>query len=241
MRRCRPRRDGDSAVTHRGRRTWVRAAAALAGAVGLLVGPTVIPAAPQSLLDQLRRGDVRGLAPGKLLVAARNLPDPNFADTVVLLADFDANGAMGLIVNRPSDVPLERLLPGLRHPRGRAATAFFGGPVPADGVLALLRSRGARADSRQIVGDVHLVTTREALDEMLAAGADAQRFRVYVGYAGWGAGQLDKETANGVWHVLDASGDVVFDKDPESLWRRLIRRVGGLSVQGPARAPPGAS
>jgi putative transcriptional regulator len=209
--------------------------------VALLVRPAATTAAPQSFFDQLRRGDVRALAPGKLLVAARNLPDPNFADTVVLLADFDANGAMGIIVNRPSDVPLERLLPGLRQPRTRAATAFFGGPVPAKGVLALLRSTGARTDSRRIFGDVYLVTTREVLDEMLAAGADASRFRVFVGYAGWGAGQLDKETSDGVWHVLEGNGDVVFDREPESLWRRLIRMTEGLSVQGAPRAPGGNS
>lgn len=94
---------------------------------------------PEGPAVQLRRGAAKELGAGKLLVAARNLPDPNFAATVVLLADFNAQGAMGLIVNRPTKVTLGRILPGLEQAPGRGATAFFGGPLSISGVLALLR------------------------------------------------------------------------------------------------------
>jgi putative transcriptional regulator len=180
---------------------------------------------------QLRRGAVRDLAAGKLLVAARSLPDPNFAETVVLLADFGEEGAMGLIVNRQTEVTLARLMPGLQNAKSRAAFAFLGGPVAVPGVLALLRSPTARSDTRHIVDDVYLVNTREVLDEMLSSGAAQNQLRVYVGYAGWGPEQLDRETATGSWHVLEGNGDVVFDPDPDTTWQRLIRRTEGLSVE----------
>jgi putative transcriptional regulator len=187
--------------------------------------PLAAPAA------QLRPGAVRELAAGKLLVAARHLPDPNFSQTVVLLAEFSQEGAMGLIVNRQTDVTLARLMPGLQNAKSRAAFAFFGGPVAIPGVLALLRSPTTRGDTRHVVGDVYLINTREVLDEMLSSGAAQDQLRVYVGYAGWGPGQLDRETATGSWHVLEGSGDIVFDPDPDTAWERLIRRTEGLSVE----------
>jgi putative transcriptional regulator len=180
---------------------------------------------------QLRPGAVRDLAAGKLLVAARSLPDPNFAETVVLLVDFSQEGAMGLVVNRQTEVTLARLMPGLENAKSRAAFAFLGGPVAIPGVLALMRSPTARGDTRHIVGDVYLVNSREVLDDMLSSGAAQNQLRVYVGYAGWGPDQLNREAAIGSWHVLEGSGDVVFDSDPDTTWQRLIRRTEGLSVK----------
>jgi putative transcriptional regulator len=185
---------------------------------------------------QLRRGTVRQLAPGKLLVAARNLPDPNFGEAVVLLVDVNAQGAVGIIVNRPTEATLTEILPGLEHTTGNG-TAYFGGPVQVSGVLALLRSERTRTDCRKVFGDVYLVTTRSVLDEMLGTGAGPTRFRVYVGYAGWGAGQLQGEAAQGAWHVLDGDPDVVFDPEPDSVWQRQIRRTEDLRAQNPAREP----
>ena len=200
-----------------------------------------VPAAAfdQGATGQMRREAVKRLGAGKLLVSARGLPDPNFADTVVLLADYDAQGAMGVIVNRQTDVPLGRLIPTLRGARVREMPAFFGGPVPADGVLALIRSNRARSDARHIVGDVYLVNTREVLDEVVARGASDADLRVFVGYAGWGARQLDDETAQGAWHVLDGSGAVVFDPDPDTVWERQILRTEGVLARhrGVPRAP----
>lgn len=166
---------------------------------------------------------VRELAAGKLLVAARNLPDPNFTDTVVLLIDHSPDGAAGLVINRPSGVPLSRLLPGVEPAGDGGATAFIGGPVAQESVLAL--SRAACDGCRPVGRDVHLVNTTEALKALLAAGADARRVRVFVGYAGWGGGQLEAETRQGAWRVLGADASVVFDSEPASLWQRMIRRT----------------
>ena len=176
------------------------------------------------------RGAVRQLAPGKFLVAARNLPDPNFREAVVLLVDVNEQGAMGIILNRPTRATLTEILPGLTGSTA-AGVAYFGGPVQVAGVLALLRSELPRTDCRKVVADVYLVNTREVLDEVLAAGAGPDRFRVYAGYAGWEAAQLQREAALGAWHVFEGDPDVVFDPQPESVWQRQIRRTEDLVAE----------
>jgi len=183
-----------------------------------------------SLPGQLRRPELKQLATGKLLVAARGLPDPNFAESIVLLADFSSDGAMGIIVNRQTDTTLARIAPGLTQPGGRPRVLFFGGPVQAPGVLALVRAPRAPADTRHIFGDVYLVNTRAALEEMVGQGTEAARLRIYVGYAGWAADQLNAETARGAWHVLEGDGEVVFDRDPATAWERQVRRSEALQA-----------
>jgi putative transcriptional regulator len=177
---------------------------------------------------------VRELAAGRLLVAKRNLPDPNFTDTVVLLIEYSREGAAGIVINRPSGVPLSRALPGVEQVAGVAATTFIGGPVSQGAVLALSRSA---CGACPLVGrDVYLVNTPDALKARLAEGADERRLRVYVGYAGWGRGQLEAETRQGAWHVAEADARAVFDPKPESLWRRMIGRAEAVlaSLVGPS-------
>jgi putative transcriptional regulator len=205
-------------------------AAALCVSVLLAASWPLTAARDATAPSQLRRGAVRHLAPGKLLVAARNLPDPNFSEAVVLLVDVNEQGAMGIIVNRPTEAPLAEILPGLEGSRS-AGTAYFGGPVQVSGILALLRSEGARTDCRKVFEDVYLVNTRGVLDEMLGTGAGPNRFRVYAGYSGWGAGQLQGEAAQGAWHVLEGDPDAVFDPEPDSVWQRQIRRTEELLAQ----------
>ncbi len=178
---------------------------------------------------------VRELAAGKLLVAARNLPDPNFADTIVLLIDHSDDGAAGLVVNRPSDVPLSRVLPGVAQVADDEAAAFIGGPVSQGSVIAL--SRHACAGCPRLGLDVYLVNTQDALQGRLANGADARNVRVYLGYAGWSRGQLEAETRQGAWRVLEADARMVFDPDPESLWERAIKRTEAVLARllGPPR------
>jgi putative transcriptional regulator len=174
---------------------------------------------------QLRPDSVKELAAGKLLVAARGLPDSNFAEAVILLAEHSTESSMGLIINRRTDVSLARLFPKLKQAQGQTSELFVGGPVSPDGVLALLRSAAPQANSRRIFDDVYMLATREALEESIAARVEQTRFRVYLGYAGWGPGQLERETTQGAWHVFRADTAIVFDPDPDTLWQRQIRRT----------------
>ena len=195
----------------------------LPGVWGLLLIAAVVAAMlvePRATtLQPARDVIVRELAAGKLLVAARNLPDPNFTDTVVLLVQYSRDGAAGLVMNRPSDVPLSRALPGVAA-AGGGAMAFIGGPVSQQAVLALSRTA---CDACPLLGpDVYLVNTADALQKRLAKGADVRQLRVYLGYAGWGSGQLEAETRQRAWYVLNADARIVFDPDPSTCsqaWR----------------------
>ncbi len=159
-----------------------------------------------------------------MLVAARGLPDPNFSETVILLVEHSADGSMGLVINRRSDVPLTRVFPNLKPAQGASSALYVGGPVSPDGVLALLQSKMPPPDSRRVLDDIHVVATREGLDALLATG-DAENRRIYLGYAGWGPGQLERETLHGSWHVFQGDGALVVDPDPDTVWQRQIRRT----------------
>jgi putative transcriptional regulator len=201
--------------------TWLARPAVPAGASG---------AAQPPLSGQQNRGEVRALAKGKVLVAARSLRDPNFVETVVLLVDFSADGAVGLILNRRTDVPISRVFTGPEGLRAGRSTLFLGGPVDVKGILGL--ARGANASlNRHVVKDVYLVNSRESLDALLGAGTSPEWCRVYAGYSGWGAEQLQREVIAGAWSVLEGNGRIAFDPQPETLWDRLIRLAGGLQAR----------
>jgi putative transcriptional regulator len=163
-------------------------------------------------------------AAGRFLVAARELADPNFARSVVLLGQYEEKGAMGLTINRPSAMTIGEALAGFKAAKERKDPAYLGGPVVRTGVLALVRSASKPDDAKPVFGDVYLVSTRPLLEKLLAT-ADATRLRVYLGYAGWGAGQLEMELEIGSWHVISADAATVFDTSPASVWPRLIKRT----------------
>jgi len=182
-------------------------------------------AQPQPHREGLQRGAVAALASGKLLVAARRLPDPNFANTVILLTAVNREGAVGLVVNRRSEATLARVFPQLTLGLASASHAFFGGPVQRTQAMALVRAPEAPASARPIVDGIHLVTSVQAVEALITAGTAASRFRVYFGYAGWSPGQLESETGEGVWHILDGDAEVVFAADPTATWQRQIART----------------
>jgi putative transcriptional regulator len=166
-------------------------------------------------------GRTRDLAPGKFLVASKDLADPNFAESVVLLIQYGEDGAMGLVINRRSRIPLSKLFSESKQAKGRSDTAYLGGPVERAAAFALLRSKTKVEDAQKVLADVYLISTKDQLDKALSA--DANALHVYLGYSGWGPGQLDRETELGGWHVLRADSGSVFDPDPDAVWPRLIR------------------
>ncbi|MFC6287835.1 YqgE/AlgH family protein [Nocardioides sp. GCM10027113] len=164
---------------------------------------------------------------GMLLVATPVLLDPNFADTVVLLLDADDDGALGVVLNRPSVVAVADVLADWRDVVAAPEVLFHGGPVSADGALAvgLLRTSddvpvGFRAVTGQL-GIIDLDTPVELVDGTLDG------MRIFAGYAGWGAGQLQAEIEEGSWYVVPAEAVDVFRMDPTDLWRDVLRRQPG--------------
>jgi len=166
------------------------------------------------------------LAAGQFLVASRDLRDPNFAETVVLLVRYDEDeGAMGVVINRRSDLPLSRIFESFKEAKDRTDLAFMGGPVQPGDVLALLRTSDAPDDALHVFSSVYLLSTKDLLKKTLARKVNESVFHVYLGYAGWGTGQLEHEISLGAWHVMPADAGNLFDADPEAVWPRLIRRT----------------
>ncbi len=166
------------------------------------------------------------LAKGKLLVASEGLGDPHFAETVVLLLDYSDEGAMGVLINRSTDIKLAKLLPRVSGLEQRSDTIFEGGPVERSEILMLVRSDKEPEDSKLVFGDVYISSSAELLKRLAAdAPAGDAPFRVYSGYAGWAGGQLETEVGVGAWHIVPATTADVFSSEPGRLWQDLIGRA----------------
>jgi len=163
------------------------------------------------------------LAEGTILVADRKLKDPHFAQTVVLIVTYDERGAVGLVLNRQGEVPISELLVGVKDARSRKDTAFSGGPVEPMSVLALLRTREGPRGAQRVAGDIWAILDQDLLKDALSAHKSPDELRFYVGYAGWGPGQLETEMEAGAWRVIRGTADTVFDAQPDSLWDRVVR------------------
>jgi len=168
---------------------------------------------------------IEDLGAGKLLVASRELGDPNFAETVVLLVHYDAEGVVGLTLNRRSRVPISRVLEGLKAAQGRSDPVYLGGPVETPAVFALLQSPAKLDGAEHIFGGVYLISTKPLFEQTISARPDPEVFHVYLGYAGWTRDQLRKEVETGAWFIFQADAGAVFDSDPDSLWSQMIRKT----------------
>jgi putative transcriptional regulator len=173
-----------------------------------------------------------GIMAGRLLVATPQLADPNFRRSVVLVVEHEVEeGTLGVVLNRPTEVPVDRVLPPWSELVTGPSVVFQGGPVALDSALALAHVPGTdeplgwRALSGSpAVARVGLVDL-DAPPELLAT--EVTRLRVFAGYAGWGVGQLRSEIADGAWYVLPAESSDVFMDAPERLWHDVLRRQGG--------------
>lgn len=155
---------------------------------------------------------------GSLLVATPSLLDPNFLRTVVLVAEHGEAGAMGIVLNRPSQTSVREAVPELAPLAGDEEPLFVGGPVATDAVLALAEVDDPHDASELVLGDVGFVQD---------PGVIARRGRVFLGYAGWSPGQIECELGEQSWLVVPAEPDDVFSQEPADLWSRVLRRQGG--------------
>lgn len=169
---------------------------------------------------------------GRLLVATPRLDDVNFRRTVVLVVEHvEEEGTLGVVLNRPTEVPVERVLAPWAELVTGPPVIFQGGPVALDGALALALRRGAEVplgwralDSVPSMAELGLIDL-DAPPQVI--GPELSGLRVFAGYAGWGAGQLHGEIEEGAWYVLTGEPSDAFQPDPEVLWRRVLRRQGG--------------
>jgi len=165
------------------------------------------------------------LGVGKLLVSSRGLGDPNFAETVVLLIQYDQHGAVGLMINRRTEATISRVLKDVDTTKRGSDQVYIGGPVELDVVLALLKSQTKPDQGASVLKDVYVVSGKPSLEKALAASSGAGDMRVYLGYCGWAGGQLENELRLGGWWIFSGDGGEVFDPHPDTLWSRLITRT----------------
>jgi putative transcriptional regulator len=160
---------------------------------------------------------------GQLLVAGPRLVDPNFWRTVVLIVEHSDEGALGLVLNRPTEAVIADTVPALTQLLEDDDLVFLGGPVQTSGLIVLARFRDPSEAALLAFDDVGLLATDpEASGEVALHCA-----RAFVGHAGWGPGQLDGELERGDWILEPARTDDAFSDAPSELWSGVLSRKGG--------------
>lgn len=163
---------------------------------------------------------------GRLLVALPVLDDPNFARSVVFVIEHDEDGALGLVLNRPTSTPIEEILEGWSLLAAEPANLYGGGPVEPQAVVGL-----AIADERATAGIAisGRIRTVDPTDDPLALSVEVERARIFAGYAGWAPGQLEDELAQQAWLVVDAEPEDVVSDRPDELWHTVMGRQPGAA------------
>lgn len=165
---------------------------------------------------------------GRLLIAAPSLVDPNFNRAVLLMLEHGPEGALGVVLNRPTDLSARRALPGeLGESFSESDVVHQGGPVQPDAVIVLADFTDPAAAASIAFDTVGVVDPQTSHAEL---SLRVRALRVYGGYAGWAAGQLEDEIAQEAWIDAAGQGEDVFTSEPERLWRRVLERKGGPYV-----------
>jgi putative transcriptional regulator len=159
---------------------------------------------------------------GQLLIAGGGLFDPNFRQTVVLVVEHGSEGALGVVLNRPSAVTVEQAAPALSKITAPGERLFIGGPVQPQAAVILGQFEHPDMASQLVFDSVGVIG--DEAEDLNSTGL--LRKRIFAGYAGWAAGQLDAELESGDWILEPAQPDDVFSDSPEELWSRILTRKG---------------
>ena len=161
---------------------------------------------------------------GQLLLASPGLRDPNFARTVVLIGVHSEEGAMGIVLNRPSELTVGEAVPQLEPALDEHEPVYIGGPVQPSSIVLLAEFLDPTPAGLLVLGRIGFPAADADIDELTRATV---RGRVFAGYAGWSEGQLDAELEQGDWIVQAALPEDVFSEEPEDLWSEVLTRKGG--------------
>ena len=162
------------------------------------------------------------LAQGILLIAAKNLLDPHFARTVILLTDYDDNGAAGLVLNRRTNLTASQVLPQFKELVTGLDTIHIGGPIAVNHIRLLIMGDTVPEGARRIIDNIFMINTVEDLKQLGSEHLHKDDTRLYMGYAGWGPGQLEMELLRGDWYTWPASSELIFSNHPENIWNELV-------------------
>jgi putative transcriptional regulator len=179
------------------------------------------PEAPPSSRN-FHRYEEQSLSAGKFLIASKNLKHPHFAETIILLVKYSFLGAAGLIINRPTETELHRVLPNVKGLEKIPESLYFGGPIDMSQITMIIQSPSKPEESEKLFDDIYISNSLNLLERIIENRNPEQRFRLYSGYAGWGPGQLESEIERNDWIILKGDPDVLFDKAPDKIWQKLV-------------------
>ena len=170
----------------------------------------------------------------QFLIAMPSMADPNFEGAVVYVCEHGAKGALGLVINRPTDLTLERLFDKidlkLEIAPWRDSPVFYGGPVQTERGFVLHQPRGEYNSSLNVSDEIALTTSKDVL-EALAGGVGPSRMMVTLGYSGWGKGQLEHEIGENAWLTVAADPQIIFDTPAEQRFAAALGLLGVNPVQ----------
>lgn len=165
----------------------------------------------------------------QFLIAMPNMADPNFEGSVIYICEHSERGALGLVINRPTELTLASLFDKidlkLEIAPWKDTPVFFGGPVQTERGFVLHRPAGSFSSSLSVGDDIALTTSKDVL-EAVAQGQGPRKMLVTLGYAGWGAGQLENEIAHNAWLTVGAQSEVIFDTPAEQRFTAALSLLG---------------
>ncbi|MBJ7449162.1 MAG: YqgE/AlgH family protein [Parachlamydiales bacterium] len=166
------------------------------------------------------------IAKGTFLIATPDIDAGIFFRAVVLVCEHNANGSFGIIINKKVDLELPEELLDLEHFPDHTLSILAGGPVQTNQLMLIHTSNNLGQNAIKICDGVYLGGDLTFLQQSLAS-QNSPELRLCFGYAGWGAGQLEREFLDGGWFICPAEKDVLFRTPPEKLWQTLLRKMGG--------------
>lgn len=164
---------------------------------------------------------------GRFLVATDNLAQTSFKETVIFVTHFSARGATGIAINRPANIPMNEAFPSVKELKNISDSIYLGGPVKTDGIFVLMKTERPHAGMREVVDNIYFTVGLNAVIHGVPKSVDGEATRAYAGYSGWAPGQLQAEISRGDWIIVEADPDIIFDENPDNVWKKLKKMWSG--------------
>lgn len=165
---------------------------------------------------------------GRFLVATDNLANTSFQNTVILMTHVStAFGAQGITINRPANIPINELFPNVKELAKHEESLYLGGPVHTNSLFVLMQTQRPHEGMQNVLDDIYFAAGAGAITHSLSKAETGEVARAYVGYAGWAPGQLQNEIKRGDWIIVEASPNIVFEKDTDGIWQKLHKTWSG--------------
>ena len=160
---------------------------------------------------------------GRFLVATDKLAHSSFKETVIFMTHFSSRGATGITINRPANIPMKEAFPSVKELKNIEESIFLGGPVRTDGIFVLMKTERPHAGMREVVENIYFTVGLNAVIHGLPKSVEGEATRAYAGYSGWAPGQLQAEIDRGDWIIVEADPSIIFDKNPDTIWKQLTK------------------